>query len=118
MISKQEYVNEDFPIKTDMMQFVYSTLYNSIYKQGIRQSGLYGVKSFYSHENPISFGTLFNGNEYAEIIFSKIENKKNGKLEIKLFGDDNSILSKIKFEIKNKVEEELKQKKENDEKKS
>ncbi len=109
---KQKYIHENFPIDTDVAQTVYNIVSDAIYKHpGIRQSGLYGVRPFYHPEDdemvPILFGTLFSRDEYAEIIFSKIKNKENGKLEVKLFGKNQERLSKIKFKIENKVKEEL-----------
>ena len=57
---------------------------------------------------PVLFGTLFSGSEYAEVLFSKAPDNKNGKLEIKLFGENSGRLLEIKSKLKNEVESQLK----------
>ena len=109
------HVHEGFPIETDLVQSVYRIVSNAMYNKehlGIRQSGLYGTRPFYNPKPnemiPILFGTLFNRDEYAEILFSKRADKENGKLEIKLFGDKQERLFEIKVNIKNETEKILK----------
>lgn len=112
MISKQNYTNENFPVEIDLAQQIYNLVYNAIYKHpAIIQSGLYEVHSFYNLKEdkttPKIFGTLFSGEEYAEVLFSEIQGKEKGKLEIKLFGENSERLLKIRFELKNKIETKL-----------
>jgi len=119
MISKKIYVNENFPIEQSLIQDVCNFVYNAIYKHpAIIQSGLYNVESVYNLKetktNHFIFKTFFNGEDYAEILVSKI--KEKGNLEIKLFGRDYTRLSRIRFELKNKIENKL-EKHKNDKKK-
>ncbi len=115
---RQDYIHEDFPIETDLVQFVYGAVSNVMYPKkhsGIRESGLYGTRAFYNSKSneivPVLFGTLFSGSEYAEILFSKAQDKENGKLEVKLFGENSKRLLDIKSKIKDKVEYKFEQRK-------
>ncbi|HLD38327.1 MAG TPA: hypothetical protein VJA20_02710 [Candidatus Nanoarchaeia archaeon] len=112
---RQDYIHENFPIETDLVQSVYGIVSNLIYSKqhsGVRQSGLYGTRCFYNIRSdqmvPVLFGTLFSGSEYAEVLFSKAPDNKNGKLEIKLFGENSGRLLEIKSKLKNEVESQLK----------
>ena len=110
-----DHVHKDFPIETDLVQSVYGIVSNAMYNKeypGIRQSGLYGTRPFYNPKTneiiPVLFGTLYNENEYAEVLFFKSSEEKLGKLEVKLFGDKQERLFGIKFDIKNETEKILK----------
>ena len=114
MILRQDYVNSDFPIETDLSQSVYRIVHNSMYGNsslGNRQSGLHGTRPLYypnpEEVLPILFGTVFNGREYIEFLLSKSRSNEMGKLEISIFGSNIEKLMEIKNKIKVGVEEEL-----------
>lgn len=114
----QNYVKNGFPIETDICQSVYGAVSGAMFNRehlGIRQSGLYGTRAFYNpvpHEVvPVLFGTIYNGTEYAEVLFSKSARNKLGKLEVKLCGEDQERLLKIKSHIKHEVANILKEEK-------
>ena len=128
MSFRLDYAQENFPIEIDLVQSVYGIVSNAIYDKehiGIRQSGLYGTRPFYNPKPneiiPVLFGTLYNGSEYAEVLFSsrgdpfgaKSSEDKLGKLEVKLFGNKQDRLFGIKVNIKNETEKFLKRR-END----
>ncbi len=114
MGSKQDYILDDFPINTSNCNFIYGAISRAMYNRenpGIRGSGLYGTHSFYTPKSnevlPILFGTLFNGDEYAEVLFLKSHENENGKLEVKLFGDNEERLLEIKKGIKLNIDRVL-----------
>ena len=107
---RQDFILEDFPIETDICNSVYGAVSNAMYDRehpGIRQSGLYGTRSFYKPKSnevlPLLFGTLYSGTEYAEVLFSKAQDNEKGKLEVKIFGDNQEKLMEIKKNIKIKI---------------
>jgi hypothetical protein len=119
MGSAQNYILEDFPVETDLCSSTYSAVSRAMYDSehsGIRESGLYGVHAFYTPRAdqvmPLLFGTLYNGIEYAEVLFSKALIKDKGKLEIKLFGENQERLLEIKQNIKIKLDRVLEKNKE------
>jgi hypothetical protein len=114
MGSMQDLILDDFPIETDVCNSVYSALSHLMYDRehpGIRESGLYGTRAFYNPEAsevlPLLFGTLYSGSEYAEVLFSKAGDEEKGKLEVKLFGDNEEKLLEIKQKIKVKIDKIL-----------
>jgi hypothetical protein len=119
MGSRQDFILKDFSIQTDLCNFAYSAVSRAMYDRnnpGIRESGLYGTHAFYKPEAnevlPLLFGTLYSGTEYAEVLFSKAQDKEKGKLEVKLFGDNEERLLEIKQNIKIKLNKVLEKNKE------
>ncbi len=110
-----KYVRENFPIKIDICISAYRVVSRSMTNRNclvVRESGLYGVKSFYDpdvHEvTPALFGTIFNREEYAEVLMCKVKGKRFGELEVNIFGEDPLNLIKIKKALGIGVEKILK----------
>lgn len=107
------YVEENFPIETDFCISVYRIISDCMYDQsiGIQKSKLYGIKRFYipkpGEVTPILFGTLYNGSNYTEVLFSKAQKDEFGKLEITLCGNDKERLKDIQHNIEIEIKKEL-----------
>jgi len=116
----EEYINEEFPINTDIVQSVYDVVSRVMFEgknPGPTISGLYGTRPFYNPESseivPVLFGTLFKKNIYAEVLFSKAQGNLNGKLEVKLFGQNKRRLLSLKNKISKRVDVILEGEKQN-----
>ncbi|MEK6832436.1 MAG: hypothetical protein AABY32_00175 [Nanoarchaeota archaeon] len=109
MGSTQTFTLENFPIEPGLCNSSYSAISRAMYSRysrdlpGIRESGLYGTHAFYNPKAdeilPVLFGTLYSGTEYAEVLFYQAQNQSKGKLEVKLFGEDEKRLLEIKNNI-------------------
>jgi len=106
MSSKQTLTLDNFPIETDICISAYGAVSRAMYDRehsGNRESGLYGTHAFYTPKEdeilPVLFGAIYSGTEYGEVIFSKAKIQENGKLEIKLFGENQERLLEIKTNI-------------------
>ena len=109
-----KFIKKNFPIETDLCCSVYRIASTCIYDKkhvGIRESGLHGVRVFYSPKPkeiiPILFGTLYNGSNYAEVLFRKAQKDEFGKLEITLCGNDMERLKGIQHKMEIEIEKEL-----------
>jgi hypothetical protein len=113
----EEYINRHFPIDPEIVDSVYAVVSRAMCEgknPGPVQSGLYGTRAFYSPQPgetvPLLFGTLFKKNIYAEVLFSKAEERTEGELEIALYGENKRRLSSIKNKVKKEVENLLEKK--------
>jgi hypothetical protein len=107
------YVEGNFPIETDFCISVYKIIFDCMYDQstGSQKSKLYGVKSFYIPKPeevvPVLFGTLFNGSDHAEVLFSIAQKDEFGKLEISLCGNDIERLKGIQHNMGIEIKKQL-----------
>ena len=114
-MEREFYSHENFPIGSYIVQGVYGIVSN-IMQDGelveIRRSELYRTQPFCNSKSnetiPLFFGTIFSEGKYAEVLFLKEAGKENGRLEIKLFGENKDKLFEFNLKIKNRIEHLLK----------
>jgi len=117
MIEFIAYTKENFPTETNFCISTYKTIFQCINIESKSPSepiasGLHSVAPLYSPDSSESvrflFGTIYTGEDYAEVSFSKAQIHKVGKLEVGLYGKERNKLirigCKIQIEIKNKLD--------------
>ena len=114
-MEREFYFHENFPIGYYIEHGVY-IIVSDIMQDGklveVRRSELYRTQPFYNPKPnetiPLFFGTIFSEGKYAEVLFLKEAGKENGRLEIKLFGENKDKLFEFNLKIKNRIEHLLK----------
>jgi len=116
MIEFIAYTKENFPIETDFCISTYKAISQCMMQESDSSehiaSGLHRLMPddpFWPIKRArILFGTIYTGEDYAEVSFSKAQIHKVGKLEVGLYGKERNKLirigCKIQIEIKNKLD--------------